>query len=372
MERLVPACLPTWATRPSPPEPFVLGVLPGEGIGPEIVGAALTVLDTVSEVFGITVDLRSAPELHPPGPYGQELADDMAEFFEATFAAGGPVFCGAVGGRFVYQLRARFDLYCKLVPVRPSSALLDASIVRPERLRDVDVLIVRDNIAGLYLGRFGRSPDGHTAYQELTYTTAQVDRILHVAARAATVRDGRLAVVTKRGGIPEVSALWNDRADMIAAEHRVALEHIDVDNACFQLVAQPERFDVVVASNMLGDIVADAAALVLGSRGMSYSANFTDDGRAVYQTGHGAAHDLTASDRANPAAQLLSLAMMLRESYGRSDAADAVERAIERVFADGFRTADVAGPHSTVVGTRDLAARIAEAVALAPAPAVVE
>lgn len=350
----------------------MLGIFPGEGIGPEVVGASLIVLDAVADTFGMAFDVRTAPGLEPPGRFGPELSATMADYFEETFAAGGPVFCGAVGGRFVYQLRVRFDLYCKLVPVRPSPALADASIVRPERLHNVDVLIVRDNIAGLYLGDFGRRDGGRTAYQELTYTVDQVDRILAVAARAAAARTGRLAVVGKRGGIPEVSALWNERAVVIASEHDVALEHIDIDNACFQLVAQPERFDVVVASNLLGDVVADAAALVLGSRGMSFSANFSDDGRAVYQTGHGAAHDLTAADRANPAAQILTLAMMLRESFDRSDAADAVEHAVEAVFASGVRSADVAGPGSTVLGTRDLAARIADAVARAPAAAVVE
>jgi 3-isopropylmalate dehydrogenase len=197
------------------------------------------------------------------------------------------------------------------------------------------------------------------AFQEAVYDADQVDRLLEVALRAASARRGRLAVVTKTGGIPEVSALWLERAHAAAARTGVSLEDLEVDNACFQLVADPRRFDVVAAPNMLGDVVSDSAALILGSRGMALSANFGDDGRAVYQTGHGAAYDLAGTDRANPVAQIQALAMLLRESFGLADAAQAVEDAVVTTLAAGDRTADIAGPGSTVVGTRALAERIA-------------
>lgn len=365
----VPRCVPGWTSRSVNSSPFVLGIVPGEGIGPEVVGAALSVLDVVADVYGLTFDLRTCPDLGPKGPYGHEFREGSAEFYAATFADGGAVFCGAVGGRYVYQQRAAFSLYCKLVPVRPSWALRDASIVRPERLDGVDILIIRENVAGLYLGDFGRRDRGNAAFQHATYTADEVDRILLVAARAALARDGRFTYVTKRGGIPEVSALWAERAKRIAHDLGAPADELEIDNACFQLVADPRRFDVLVAPNMLGDVLTDVAALVLGSRGMSLSANFGDDGTAVYQTAHGAAHDLAGTDRANPVAQILSLAMMLRESYGLVSAAQSVEVAIEHVLGTGMRTADVAGPGSTVVGTRALADLIAEAVTRAPVPA---
>jgi 3-isopropylmalate dehydrogenase len=267
----------------------------------------------------------------------------------------------------VYELRASLDLYCKLTPIRPSPALADAAIVR-RSVDDVDILIVRDNAAGLYLGDFGRRQRGRTAYQELTYTAEQIDRILEVAVRAARLRRGRLAVVTKTGGIPEVSALWLERAALVGDES-VVVDSIEVDNACFQVVAHPAQFDVMVAPNMLGDIVGDAAALVLGSRGMALSGNFGIPGHAAYQTAHGAAYALAGRDEANPAAQILSLAMLLRESFGLTDAARVVEEAVESVLASGYRTADVAGPGSTVVATRELTDRIAEAVVAIPANA---
>ena len=359
-------CIPGWSSRAPVGSPYAVGVLPGEGVGPEVVAAALTVLDAVADTFGLGFDVRISDELGPPGPYGRTLDQPASRFFDQIFAAGAPALCGAVSGRFVYELRARYALYCKLVPVRPLAALADASIVRPERVDGVDVLIVRDNMGGLYQGGFGRRDGGRVAYQEAVYDADQVDRVLDVAVRAASVRRRRVAVITKSGGIPEVSALWRERASVAAEGTDIAIEEVEVDNACFQLVADPRRFDVVAAPNMLGDVVADSAALVLGSRGMALSANFGDDGRAVYQTGHGAAYDLAGKDRANPVAQIQSLAMLLRESLELPDAARAVEHAVNSTLTAGDRTADIAGPGSTVVGTRALAERIAANVSRNP------
>ena len=340
----------------------VVGVLVGEGIGPEVVPAALEVLEAVAGMTGRRFDVRV---VETPSRTARDggLPAEIAAFGDAVFAAGGAMFCGPVGGRFVYDLRARFDLYCKVVPLRPSPALADAMFVASERVAGADVLIVRENVGGLYGGAFGRRDGGRVAFQECAYDAPQVDRIVDVAAALSARRSGRLAVVVKRGGIPEVSALWCQRAERIADRCGVALDVLDVDNAGFQLVANPRRFDVVVAPNMLGDVLADVGAVLLASRGMSYSANFGPGGRAVYQTGHGAAYDLAGTDRANPIAQILALAAMLRESFGLFDAADEVEAAAERVLASGMRTADVAGPGSRVVGTRVLAHHVAMEVA---------
>ena len=160
----------------------------------------------------------------------------------------------------------------------------------------------------------------------------------------------------KRGGVPEVSALWWERAEHIADRTGVALEVLDVDNAGFQLVANPRRFDVVVAPNMLGDVLADVGAVLLGSRGMSYFRQLRTRGsRGRTRPGTARRTTLAGTDRANPLAQILALAAMLRESFGLFDAADEVEAAVERVLASGVRTADVAGPGSRIVGTRVLA-----------------
>ena len=360
MQRWVDS-VPGWLPRQERGSHLV-GVVLGEGIGPEVVPAALGVLDAVGAASGHRFDVRIVETpARERGAVG--LPKDVTSLCQTVFDADGAVFCGPVGGRFVYDLRERFDLYCKVVPLQPSPGLSDAMIVGRERLAEVDVLLVRENVSGLYAGAFGRRDGGRVAYQNCAYSAEQVSRIVDVAAGLARRRRGQLAVVVKRGGIPAVSALWCEQSERIARERGVRLEILDVDNAGFQIVAAPRRFDVLVAPNMLGDVLADVGAVLLGSRGMSYSANFGPAGRAVYQTGHGAAYDLAGSDRANPVGQILSLATMLRESFGLFDAAGMIEDAVERVLASGVRTPDVAGPGSRVVGTRTLAERIVMEVA---------
>jgi 3-isopropylmalate dehydrogenase len=343
-------CLPGWQPR-SERSVNVVGVVPGEGIGPEVVDAAVSVLDAVTRRSGLRLDVRR-------GASGHDI-EECVDFCRSIFAAGGAVLCGPMGGRFVYDLRAAFDLYCKLVPLRPLPALADVSIVRRERLTGVDVVIVRENVGGLYFGESGRRLGGRVAYQYVSYSADQVVRIIEVAARLARQRRGQLSVVVKTGGVPEISALWREAAQTVASTHAVDLEVIEADNASFQLVAAPSRFDVVVAPNLFGDLLADAATVLLGSRGMSFSANFGPEGRAVYQTGHGAAHDLAGTQRANPVAQILSAAMLLRESLALVREAARIETAVENVLAAGVRTPDIAGPGSRVVGTRELADCIA-------------
>jgi 3-isopropylmalate dehydrogenase len=226
--------------------------------------------------------------------------------------------------------------------------------------------VVRDNDGGIYQGSFGGSPDGRAAYQEARYDVDQVDRIMAVAVRAAAARSGRLTVVGKPGGLPTITELWTRRAEAAVAAladgSSVQLDVIEVDNACYQVVADPRRFDVMVAPNMMGDVVADTAALLLGSRGMSLSANYRADGGAVYQTGHGAARDLAGLDVANPLGQISSLMMLLRESLALPQAAAAIDIAVRDVLASGVRTADIAGPDSRVVGTRALGRAVADAL----------
>jgi 3-isopropylmalate dehydrogenase len=355
------ACIPDWPRRAAGTMP-VLGVLAGEGIGSEVIGAALIVLDAVRAANRLTMEVRQGVMSGGTSPAADRLSRDTADFCESIFAAGGALFCGPVGGRFVYDLRAHFDLYCKLVPLRPSPALCDASILRPQRLGGVDVLIVRENVGGLYFGEYGRRDGGRVAYQNLSYCADHVARVVEVAARLARARRGGLAIVVKAGGVPAVSDLWCEVAESVAANHVVELEILQIDNASFQLIADPARFDVIAAPNCFGDVLADAATALLSSRGMSYSANFGPEGRASYQTGHGAALDLAGSGRANPVAQILSLAMMLRESFTLAREASCLEAAVENVLAAGVRTADIAGPESRVVGTVELAECVAREV----------
>lgn len=338
-----------------------LGVVEGEGVGPEVIGAATTVLAAAAQAHHCDVEVLAAPAIEWMDASGQSLSDPARAFYRSLFEAGVPLLHGPAGGRQVYALRSEFDLFAKLVPLQPQHALDDASILRPERLSAVDVMIVRDNVGGLYQGSYGWRDGGRVAYQEASYTRDDVARLLEVAVRAARQRRGRLAVVVKPGGIPTVSSLWRECAERLVPED-VTCEYVEVDNACFQIVADPGRFDVVATPNMFGDVVGDTAALLLGSRGMSYSANFGTSGRAVYQTAHGAAHDIAGRGIANPVGQILSLAWLLRDSLGLGALAASIDAAVSSVLADGLRTPDIAGPTSRVVGTDELAAAIAERV----------
>ena len=313
----------------SEPRRPLLGVLPGEGIGAEVTGIALQALAALDA----DVEVRHVGD------------GDIFDFCAETFAASGVVLAGPYGGRVVYDMRRRFDLFCKLSPVRPSPTLRGA--------RDVDMCIVRENTGGVYQGQWSeeRLPDGgRVAEHTFRYTEPDVRRILTAAARIAADRRSLLAVVTKPGGLPTISRLWLDCAEEIAAAEGVAFEALDADYAAYRVVQQPDALDVVVATNLFGDILSDVAAVLLGSRGLSFGGSFAADGAAIYQTNHGAAFDLAGTGRANPAGHLHALAMALRESFGLRRAAAALEAAIEETWAAGLRTADVAEPGARVVG----------------------
>jgi len=355
-----------WDAHPPAEGSHPLGVLIGEGIGPEVVPVALEVLSALDGAGPARFDVRIGPQ---PGPAGEgdlgHLSEAEAEFCRDTFAQDGALLCGPRGGRFVYELRRRFELFAKLSPVRPLPALADTGALRPEAVRGADLLFVRENVGGLYFGSDRRTRDGRVlseAQHSFGYERATVDRILRLAAELARGRRGRLALVVKNAGVPSISELWRECAVEACEPVAIELDVLEVDNACYQVVADARRFDVVVSPNMFGDVLADVAALLLGSRGLSHSLNLGDQSRAVYQTGHGAARDLAGSDRANPVGQILALAGVLETSFGLRALADAVRGGTQAVLAGGWRTPDVMAPGCTEVGTRELGKRIADRV----------
>jgi 3-isopropylmalate dehydrogenase len=345
----------------------LIGVLPGEGIGPEVVAAALSVLSAVeTSAGGPGFDLRTGGPIGRDAELlsGRSLTEEVGRFCAETFAAGGAVLCGPGGSRFVYDLRRRFELFCKLSPLRPVKALRDAGRLRADAVAGADILIVRENCGGVYQGEWREmsGPDGRVAEHSFRYSETQARRLLEAAARLAAGRRGRLCVVIKDGGIPTVSALWRDVGRQVADGAGVEASFVDVDLCGYRLIQEPRTFDVIAASNLFGDVLADLGAVLLGSRGMSFSGNFAESGAAVYQTNHGSAHDLAGGGRANPLGQIASAAMMLRESFGMAREAAIVEAAVEEVLRLGFRTFDIAEAGTTVVGTAELAGRIADHV----------
>lgn len=339
-----------------------IAVVDGEGIGPSVIEAALEVLSAALDTTGRRVDIRRSPDLTERDEYGLTLGPVASDFYRNVFDKGIPILHGPAGGRFVYQLRNQFKLAVKHTPIAPWTELADVAIVDPARMARADMLIVRDNSGGLYQGDFTHAPDDSEASHSTTYTVGQIETILKSAIEAATARSQRLSVVTKPGGVPTISRLWRATAERLVPDS-IDLDFVEIDNACFQVLADPDRFDVIATPNMFGDVLGDTATALLGSRGMAYSANFGVDGRAVYQTAHGAAHDLADRDLANPIAQILSLAWLLRESLGMAEEADIIVAAVRHEVTAGVRTPDIGAEGSMIVGTRRFAGRVSEQIA---------
>lgn len=344
----------------------IIGVLEGTGVGPEVVGAALRVLRSIEQATGLAFELRYGGLIGESAvaACGEWLPQATAEFCADIFARGGAILSGPGGGRYVYDLRRRFDLYCKFVPVRPAPELARAGRIAPQFLSDVDMLIVRDNSGGVYQGRWGetRTARGRMAEHAFGYREEEVLRLIEAAARAAAARRGGLHVIVKEGGIPAISRLWRDVGEAAAGRHGVAVRFMNVDLAAYELVQNPAKFDVIAAPNLFGDILADVTGVLMASRGVTYSGNFDANGHGVYQTNHGCAHDLAGNGLANPAGQILSLAMLLRESFGLDDAAALIERSLAATWRAGWRTADIAEPGCRILGTEATAEKVAEQV----------
>lgn len=366
MNRALTRYLPRIARGPLPETPserFAVGVWPGEGIGPEVIGASLLLLDVIEARTELRFDREIAASPLP----GDDVHDAVVRFARRTFDRRGALLCGPVGGSAIYRMRRSLDLYCKLTPIAPLPALRGCGPLAPSATEGADVLMVRENLGGLYQGRCrietGESGSGRRAEQVFAYDEAQVRAIVEAAAAIAEQRRGQLTVVVKPGGAASVSELWRSVATDLCRDRPLYVRFLEVDNAAYQVIANAHSFDVVVAPNMFGDVLADTATLLLGSRGLSFSANFTVGGNGVYQTGHGAAHDIKGQDLANPLGQIQSLAMMLGESFGLLALAEDVREACEATLADGWRTRDVAQlPGTRVLGTQAFAARVADAL----------
>jgi 3-isopropylmalate dehydrogenase len=368
----LPAAARRWSDAACPrrpaPGPTVrcrIGVLPGEGVGPEVVDAALRVLTALERDGGPSCEIRFGPAIGAAreAETGEALPDDVVSFCSEIFGSHGAVLAGPGGGRFVYELRRRFDLYCKVVPLR-TSPVLSAGAIFP-RGTPFDILLIRENTSGTYMGTSNehREPtEGRIVEHTFRYTEREVRRIVEAAARLSSWRRGEMTVIVKDGGMPALTGLWRDVASDVAGRCGVRAAFLNVDLAAYELARSPDRFDVVVAPNLFGDILGDLGTAMVGSRALGYSGNFAEDGAAVYQTSHGAGHDIAGEGRANPVGQILSAAMMLTESFGLAGAAERIERAVEETWSRGFCTFDLPHPGGKVVGTEEMAEQIATAL----------
>ena len=341
-----------------------IAILPGDGIGPEIVAEAVKVLARLHR-DGLAVSWTEAPV----GGAGVDAHGDPLPAASLQLAReSDAILLGAVGGpkydnlprdqrpeRGLLRLRKELGLFANLRPAVVHPELASASSLRPELVAGLDVLIVRELTGDIYFGqpRGVRTTDAgeREGYDTMRYTEGEIRRIAHVAFRAAQRRGRRLCSVDK-ANVLETSQLWREVVSALAKDYPdVALSHMYVDNAAMQLVRQPKQFDVIVTGNMFGDILSDEASMLTGSIGMLPSASLDNGGKGLYEPIHGSAPDIAGRGVANPLATILSLAMMLRYSLGEPAWAERVESAVSAVLARGLRTADIAAAGESAVAT---------------------
>jgi len=326
-------------------------LLPGDGIGPEVVEAGREVLEAVAARHGLELGFES----HPIGGAALDAVGDPlpAATLEACRRASA-VLLGAVGGpkwnelpgalrpeQGLLRLRQGLGLYANLRPVKPMPALAHLSPVKAERVAGTDLLVVRELTGGIYFGARTRTPERAT--DECAYTVAEVERVTRVAARLCAARRGRLVSVDK-ANVLETSRLWREVVTRVVRDEfpALALEHLLVDAMAMYLVTRPRDFDVVLTENLFGDILTDEAGVLAGSLGLLPSASLGDGGPGLYEPIHGSAPDIAGRGIANPCGTILSVALMLRHSFGLDAAAREIESAVDAAIAAGVRTPDIA------------------------------
>ena len=347
-------------------------VLPGDGIGPEIVTEAVKVLGTLNLdieidsalIGGAAVDITGSP---------------LPEETLVKARAADAILLGAVGGpkwdanpmeqrpeKGLLGIRSQLELFANLRPAILYPQLAEASTLKPEVVSGLDILIVRELTGGIYFGK----PRGirvlengeREGYNTYVYSESEIKRIAHVAFQSAMKRNKKLCSVDK-ANVLEVTVLWREILEEVGKEYpEVELSHMYVDNAAMQLVRAPKQFDVMVTGNMFGDILSDAAAMLTGSIGMLPSASLDKDNKGMYEPCHGSAPDIAGQGIANPLATILSAAMMLRYSLGEGTAADAIEQAVSNVLDKGLRTGDIFSEGTQKVSTVEMGEAVVAAL----------
>ena len=351
-------------------------ILPGDGIGPEIVRQAEKVLRYLIRERGLQAELEH-------GLIGGSAIDALGEPLpEETLARArqsAAVLLGAVGGpkwegierslrpeRGLLAIRAGLGLFANLRPAMLFPQLASASALKPERVSGLDIMIVRELTGGIYFGEprgIRRLENGERqGLNTLVYSESEIERIARVAFDIAAKRQGRVCSVDK-ANVLEATELWRETVSRIAADYpAIELQHLYVDNAAMQLAREPKQFDVMVTTNLFGDILSDLAGMLTGSIGMLPSASLAADGRGLYEPVHGSAPDIAGRDTANPLATLLSLALLLRHSLAEAALARQLEQAIDRVLSDGLRTADIYSAGTRLVGAEAMGDAVIQAL----------
>lgn len=350
-----------------------IALIPGDGIGPEIVAQAKAVLDRVAEIFGheftyteVSMGGNAIDRYGDPLP--QEMLDKcLASDSVLLGAVGGPKWNGVPGPqrpeKGLLRLRAGMGVYSNNRPAKIWPQLASASPLKPEIVeRGIDFLIVRELIGGIYFGKHETVTENgeSVAIDELRYTESEIRRIGRIGFETARKRNHKLCSVEK-SNVLDSSRLWKKVMHQLAAEYPdVELSDMLVDNCAMQIVKDPSQFDVIVTENMFGDILSDEASMITGSIGMIPSSSLGDGTRGLYEPIHGSAPDIAGKDIANPIGTILAAAMMLRYSFDMAAEADCIESAVSAVLEAGYRTGDIFSPGCTQVGCREMGRLVTE------------
>jgi 3-isopropylmalate dehydrogenase len=342
-----------------------IAVLPGDGVGPEVIAEAVKVLGALD---GLRLEMEHAPV---GGAAYDAARDPIPEGTLSLAKRADAVLFGAVGGpqydalprdkrpeQAILTLRKELDLFANLRPASVFAELADASTLRPEVVSGLDLLILRELTGDIYFGQprgIRRLDSGaREGFDTMRYSEPEIRRVAHAGFRAALKRRKKLCSVDK-ANVLETSQLWREIVTTVGKEYPgVELSHMYVDNAAMQLLKNPKQFDVIVTGNMFGDILSDEASMLTGSIGMLPSASLDEKGKGLYEPIHGSAPDIAGKNLANPLATILSAAMMLRYTLDQETAAARVEAAVRKVLAQGYRTADIARDGARKVGTREM------------------
>lgn len=348
---------------------YRITLLPGDGIGPEIMTVAVDVLKVIGNQFNLNFEFQEAPIGGVAiDATGEPLPKETLEKCRNSDA----VLLAAIGGykwdnlprhqrpeTGLLGLRAGLGLFANLRPAKILPQLIDASSLKREIVEGVDIMVVRELTGGIYFGTpkglFETETGEKRGVNTMAYTESEIDRIAKVGFETAQKRGGKLCSVDK-ANVLEVSQFWRDRITQMSSEFPdVELSHLYVDNAAMQLVRWPKQFDTIVTGNLFGDILSDAAAMLTGSIGMLPSASLGASGPGVFEPVHGSAPDIAGQDKANPLAQVLSVAMMLRYALEQPAAADKIEQAVLQVLDLGYRTGDIMSEGMKQVGCKEIA-----------------
>jgi len=355
---------------------YKIAVIPGDGIGPEVIGEAIKVLDAVGSKFGHKFEydylLAGGCAIDEKGTCLPQETIDKAKAADAVMlgAVGGPKWDNMPGGerpeRALLGLRKELGLFANLRPAIMFDELKGACPLREEKVQGgLDIMIVRELTGGIYFGErgFKETEDmGLAAYDVEMYSEKEVERVAEIAFDMAMKRNKKVTSVDK-ANVLESSRLWRKTVAKVAEKYpEVTLENLYVDNAAMQLVHNPKQFDVIVTSNIFGDILSDEASMITGSIGMLPSASLAEGAFGMYEPIHGSAPDIAGTGKANPMATILSVAMMLKYTFGLSEESDAIEGAVKAVLEAGYRTPDILTEGKTLVTTTEVGTLIAERI----------